>query len=284
MVTRTMDGLSLPTGYRWGFAGQASDQRDSFTQLGLGLGASVLLMYMVLSILYENWLQPALILSALPLATVGAFLGLFAFHQNLGISAFIGIIALFGMVGKNSILLVDRANDLRGEGLDRTTALEQAGDSRLRPILMTSMVLILSMLPVALKLGEGGEQRAPIGAILVGGMVTSTLLSLLYVPVAYTYFDSLGTFISRLVSWRPRLPRLRRASQTEATARPSRSLRPHPLPPIAGGADPEPASERPGSWPTSAGPTGTWRPRSRRSQRSVAHHERLLRRPGFERG
>ena len=196
---KAMDGMSLPAGNRWAFAGQAADQADSFRQLSLGLLASVVLMYMVLSILYENWLQPALILSALPLATVGAFGGLLLFGQNLGIVAFIGLIGLFGMVGKNAILLVDRAERARRQGMERTTALEQAGESRLRPILMTSMVLILSMLPVALKLGEGGEVRAPIGAVLVGGMATSTVLALLYVPVAYTYFDSLGTLFGRLV-------------------------------------------------------------------------------------
>ena len=191
-VQKSMDSMNLPAGNRWAFAGQAADQADSFRQLSLGLLASVVLMYMVLSILYENWIQPALILSALPLATVGAFGGLLLFHQNLGIVAFIGLIGLFGMVGKNAILLVDRANELRQEGMERTKALELAGESRLRPILMTSMVLIASMLPVALKLGEGGEVRAPIGAVLVGGMATSTVLALLYVPVAYTYFDSLG--------------------------------------------------------------------------------------------
>ncbi|MFN8632304.1 MAG: efflux RND transporter permease subunit [Chloroflexota bacterium] len=232
---KAMNGLSLPSGNRWEFAGQAADQADSFRQLSLGLLASVILMYMVLSILYENWLQPALILSALPLATVGAFAGLFIFHLNLGIVAFIGLIGLFGMVGKNAILLVDRANELRKEGMDRITALEQAGESRLRPILMTSIVLILSMLPVALKLGEGGEVRAPIGAVLVGGMATSTILALLYVPVAYTYFDSLGQLLGRLVSFRLRLPSWARRS---SEPRPSRDrTRPERIPlPVAGGA------------------------------------------------
>lgn len=231
---KAMNGLSLPSGNRWEFAGQAADQADSFRQLSLGLLASVILMYMVLSILYENWLQPALILSALPLATVGAFAGLYLFHLNLGIVAFIGLIGLFGMVGKNAILLVDRANELRKEGLDRITALEQAGESRLRPILMTSLVLILSMLPVALKLGEGGEVRAPIGAVLVGGMATSTILALLYVPVAYTYFDGLGQMLGRLVSFRVRMPsRLRRSSEPQA--QPRRKIERSPLP-VAGGA------------------------------------------------
>ena len=167
--------------------------------LALGLAASVVLMYLVLTMLYESWLQPLLILTALPLATVGALLALLLFGQSLSVPSFIGLIALFGLVGKNSILLVDRANDLRRQGLDRTAALEQAGPSRLRPILMTSVVLVLSMLPVALKLGDAGEVRAPLGAVLVGGMATSTLLALLYVPVAYTYFDSFGALLGRLL-------------------------------------------------------------------------------------
>jgi HAE1 family hydrophobic/amphiphilic exporter-1 len=198
VASRTLDAMQLPAGTRWELAGTAQTQQESFTQLGLGLAASVLLMFMILSILYENWLQPLLIQTALPLATVGAFLGLLVFRQTLSLPTFIGLIALFGLVGKNSILLVDRANHLREQGLGRTTALEQAGESRFRPILMTSAVLIFSMLPVALELGEGGEGRAPLGAVLVGGMLTNTLLSLVYVPVAYTYFDSFGGWLTRL--------------------------------------------------------------------------------------
>jgi hypothetical protein len=208
-------------------------------------------MYLVLAVLYESWLQPVLILTALPLASVGALLGLLVFGQTLSVPSFIGIIALFGLVGKNAILLVDRTNDLRRQGLDRTAALEQAGPSRLRPILMTSAVLVLSMLPVALKLGETGEVRAPLGAVLVGGMTTSTFLSLLYVPVAYTYFDSLSTLLGRLFRWRPRLslaasrqrlllarhsePPAPARDATSAPAAPAPARSPHPLP-MAGGA------------------------------------------------
>jgi len=203
-VTATMNGLALPPATHWELAGTSQDQVDSFAKLLIGLGLSIVLMYMVLTILYESWLQPVLILSALPLATVGAFLGLLVFGQTLNVPSFIGIIALFGLVGKNAILLVDRTNDLRRHhGMERSAALEQAGPSRLRPILMTSAVLILSMLPVALKLGGDGSGRAPLGAVLVGGMTTSTFLSLLYVPVAYTYFDSFGTLMGRLFGWRP---------------------------------------------------------------------------------
>jgi hypothetical protein len=189
-------------GNRWEFVGQGDEQQDAFRQLGVGLGASILLMYLVLALLYESWLQPILILTALPLATVGAFLGLLVFHQTLSVPSFIGLIALFGLVGKNSILLVDRTNDLRRAGLDRISALEQAAPSRLRPILMTSAVLILAMLPVALRLGDGGEMRAPLGAVLVGGMATSTFLSLLYVPVVYTYFDTLQGLLGDVVHGR----------------------------------------------------------------------------------
>jgi CheY-like chemotaxis protein len=203
-VTATMNGLALPPATHWELAGTSQDQVDSFAKLLLGLGLSVVLMYMVLTILYESWLQPILVLSALPLATVGAFLGLLVFGQTLNVPSFIGIIALFGLVGKNAILLVDRTNDLRRHhGLGRTAALEQSGPSRLRPILMTSAVLILSMLPVSLEIGGSGSGRAPLGAVLVGGMFTSTFLSLLYVPVAYTYFDSFGTLMGRLFGWRP---------------------------------------------------------------------------------
>jgi HAE1 family hydrophobic/amphiphilic exporter-1 len=217
-TTEVLNGLALPAGTHWSFAGQGDEQASSFRQLGIGLGMSILLMYMVLAILYESWLQPILILTALPLASVGAFLGLLVFNQTLSVPAFIGLIALFGLVGKNAILLVDRANDLRRHGLDRTTALEQAGPHRLRPILMTSAVLILSMLPVAMKLGDGGEMRAPLGAVLVGGMATSTFLSLIYVPVAYTYFDSFGVLMGKVLSFKVRLPLRRRRVVTPAAA------------------------------------------------------------------
>jgi hydrophobic/amphiphilic exporter-1 (mainly G- bacteria), HAE1 family len=203
---------------RWSLAGTGDEQQSSFAALGTGLALSILLMYFVLAMLYESWLQPMLILSALPLASVGGFLGLLIFHQTLSVPSFIGLIALFGLVGKNSILLVDRANDLRKHGLDRMAALQEAGPSRLRPILMTSAVLILSTLPVAMRLGDGGAARAPLGAVLVGGMATSTVLSLLYVPVAYTYFDSLGVWLGRLFNFRPFRKRQQNTAMALASA------------------------------------------------------------------
>jgi HAE1 family hydrophobic/amphiphilic exporter-1 len=213
-ATAAVKAAGLPAGTRWELAGTGEEQQSSFTAMIFGLAASIVLMYLVLTVLYESWLQPILILTALPLASVGAFLGLLVFGQTLSVPSFIGIIALFGLVGKNAILLVDRANDLRRSGLSREAALEEAGPHRLRPILMTSAVLIFSMLPVALALSDSSSGRAPLGAVLVGGMATSTVLSLLYVPVAYTYFDSLSKLGGKLFSWRPWSWR-RRGSQPE---------------------------------------------------------------------
>jgi HAE1 family hydrophobic/amphiphilic exporter-1 len=272
LAKSSMDSLSLPAGNRWAFAGESEDQADSFQQLGIGLGLSILLMYMVLTVLYESPIYPLVVLTALPLATVGAFLGLLTFGSTLSLPSLIGVVALFGLVGKNSILLVDRTNDLRRQGLDRTAALEQAGPSRLRPIIMTSAVLILSMLPVALKLGDGGEVRAPIGAVLVGGMATSTLLSLLFVPVIYTYFDNLQTLLGGLFRWRPRLVGQRKAvgerpegleAAREVPGSPQRqaALR---LKPVAGGAPT--AKER------ARGLRGTGRRRRGGAGRSFAQH------------
>jgi len=224
-ATAAMNSVALPAGTRWELAGTGEEQQSSFTALIFGLAASIVLMYLVLTVLYESWLQPVLILTALPLASVGAFLGLLVFGQTLSVPSFIGLIALFGLVGKNAILLVDRANDLRRAGMSREAALEEAGPHRLRPILMTSAVLIFSMLPVALALSDSSSGRAPLGAVLVGGMATSTLLSLLYVPVAYTYFDSLSKLGGKVFHWRPWAWR-RRASD---------SARPMPYA-VAGGA------------------------------------------------
>jgi HAE1 family hydrophobic/amphiphilic exporter-1 len=235
-ATKAMDAMPLPGGMHWKMAGTGEEQQSSFTALILGLAASIVLMYLVLTVLYESWLQPVLILTALPLASVGAFLGLLVFGQTLSVPSFIGLIALFGLVGKNAILLVDRANDLRRHGMSREDALEHAGPSRLRPILMTSAVLIFSMLPVAMQLSDSSSGRAPLGAVLVGGMTTSTFLSLLYVPVAYTYFDSLSKLGGRLFS--RGIPRWRRAEEVRESDRDRRK----PLP-VAGGSS-SPREER----------------------------------------
>ncbi|HEY7062069.1 MAG TPA: efflux RND transporter permease subunit [Chloroflexota bacterium] len=200
IATAELDQLGLPAGMHWEFAGQGKEQQKSFAALGVALGVAIVLEYLVLIILYESLITPLVILSALPLSLVGAFGGLYVFQNTLSVPSFIGIIALAGLVGKNSILLVDRIGHLRREGMARDAAIREAGPHRLRPILMTSLTLVAGLLPVAMKLGEGGELRAPLAAVIVGGMTTSTLLSLVFVPVSYTYFDALQHLPARIMA------------------------------------------------------------------------------------
>ncbi|MFN0074520.1 MAG: efflux RND transporter permease subunit [Chloroflexota bacterium] len=202
LAKREMEAMTWPTGMRWELAGQSKEQQDSFANLALALGGSVILMFLVLTTLYESVFYPIVILSSLPLALIGALGGLLVFHNTLNILSMIGVIALMGLVGKNAILLVDYTNQLRKQGMERNAAILKAGPARLRPIIMTSLTLILGLMPVALRLGDGGELRAPLAAVIIGGMVSSTVLTLLFVPVSYTYFDGLqrrlmGLFKSR---------------------------------------------------------------------------------------
>ena len=143
-------------------------------------------------------LFPLIVMLSLPLALVGAF-GLLTLTGNtLNIMSMIGMILLTGLVGKNAILMVDYTNHLRREGMSRNQALLHAGPTRLRPILMTSMALILAMLPLAAKLGDGGEWRAPLATTVIGGLLTSTLLTLLVIPSVYTIVDDVQQLLASL--------------------------------------------------------------------------------------
>ncbi|MBA2447208.1 MAG: efflux RND transporter permease subunit, partial [Chloroflexi bacterium] len=198
IVTSELSALSLPSAVRWELAGQSRDQQEAFTSLAIALGISVVLVYLVLTALYESLILPLVVLASLPLALVGALAGLLVFKNTLNILSLIGVIALFGLVGKNAILLVDYTNILRRRGIERNEALRRAGPARLRPIIMTSATLVLGLLPVAAQLGEGGELRAPLAAVIIGGMISSTILTLVFVPVSYTYFDGFQQWILSL--------------------------------------------------------------------------------------
>jgi HAE1 family hydrophobic/amphiphilic exporter-1 len=186
-----LNALRLPAGARWEFAGGSQAQGDAFAQLALAIAAGALLSYAVLVLLFGSFIQPLVVLLCLPFALIGALLGLLAFGYTLNLLSLIGLVALFGLVGKNSILMVDATNALRAGGLSRADALRAAGPARLRPILMTSLTLMLGLLPVALGFGEGGAIRAPLTAVIIGGMTTSTLLTLLFVPAIYSLLDDL---------------------------------------------------------------------------------------------
>jgi RND family efflux transporter MFP subunit len=187
-----------PAGYRFTMGGETEQQQDTFVEFGNALMLSIVLMYMLLVALYESLLYPLIVIFALPLALVGAMGGLAIGRETLNLFSLIGVIMLTGLVGKNSILVVDLTNNLRRQGLDRRTALLTAGPARLRPILMTSAALIFAQIPLVLKLEEGSELNAPLGWVVMGGMVTSTLLALVFVPAMYTIIDDFQNLVLRL--------------------------------------------------------------------------------------
>ena len=183
--------------------GQADAQARESAYLFSALGMGFLLVYMLLASLYDNWLYPLIIQMAQPQAMVGALLALILTDKSLNLVGFIGIISLIGLVGKNAILVVDYTNTLRDRGRSRHDALVEAGPTRLRPIMMTTLALILGMLPVALAIGRGSEFRETIGITIIGGISLSTILTLVVIPCSYTIFDDLSIGISKLMGKTP---------------------------------------------------------------------------------
>jgi HAE1 family hydrophobic/amphiphilic exporter-1 len=193
--TKTME---LPAGYSVSVTGQGEMQAESFGNILLSLMLAIVFVYIVLAAQFESFSLPFAIMLALPMSLIGAVLGLIAFNSSISVMSMIGIIMLMGLVTKNGILLVDYANVLRDRGMERNAALVEAGATRLRPILMTTFAMIFGMVPVAFALGEGSEMRAPMGQAVIGGLVTSTLLTLFIVPAVYTLLDDMSGFFKRL--------------------------------------------------------------------------------------
>ncbi len=188
----------LPAGYDIGFVGKADVMQESFENLVFALVLAVVMTYMVLAAQFESFVHPFTIMLSLPLSVIGALGALVAGGLTMSIFTMIGIIMLMGLVTKNGILLVDYTNTLRRrDGMERTAAVLKAGPVRLRPILMTTFAVISGMLPVALGTGAGSESRAPMAVAVIGGLVTSTLLTLVVVPVVYTLLDDLGRLFTR---------------------------------------------------------------------------------------
>jgi HAE1 family hydrophobic/amphiphilic exporter-1 len=181
----------------WG--GRAKFMGESFGYMISALLLAVLLVYMILAAQFNSFMQPITIMLSLPLSVIGAFGALYLSGMALSVFAMIGIIMLMGLVTKNAILLVDFTNQRRERGMAMNAALVEAGRLRLRPILMTTAAMIFGMLPVALALGEGGAMRAPMAVCVIGGLITSTLLTLVVVPVVYTLLDGLAN--NRVVRW-----------------------------------------------------------------------------------
>lgn len=185
----------VPEGVQQKKLGQADFQAREGVYLFTALGLGLILVYMLLASLFNNLLYPLIIQMAQPQAMVGALLALMITDKTLNIIGFIGLITLVGLVGKNAILLVDFTNTLRERGYDRRDAILEAGPTRLRPIMMTTMALILGILPVALALGRGSEFRETIGISIIGGITLSTLLTLFVIPCSYTIFDDFSNKI-----------------------------------------------------------------------------------------
>lgn len=191
-IMTALDSLRLMPGYQIGAVGEAEIQEESFGSIFTALFLAIIFIYFILASQYNSFMDPLSIMAALPLAIIGAMGSLWVFGSPLSIMSLIGIVLLMGLVTKNGILLIDFARQRREQGMERNEALLEAGPIRFRPIIMTSLSTIFGALPLALALGAGAELRAPIARAVIGGMISSTILTLLVVPVVYSYFDDLA--------------------------------------------------------------------------------------------
>ncbi|HEY8540283.1 MAG TPA: efflux RND transporter permease subunit [Steroidobacteraceae bacterium] len=190
--------MELPPGYRIDIGGGQQDMNETMAAAGASLGLAVIFIYLVLASQFGSFLQPIAIMVSLPMSLIGVLLALLFTGTTLNIFSIIGFIMLMGLVTKNAILLVDFTNQAIREGKPLHQAIREAGQVRLRPILMTTLAMIFGMTPMALGVGQGGEMLAPMGRAVIGGVITSTILTLLVVPVLYTYIYALTT---RLKAW-----------------------------------------------------------------------------------
>ncbi|MDG1821277.1 MAG: efflux RND transporter permease subunit, partial [Methylophilaceae bacterium] len=176
----------VPPEYTLQFSGQAEEMQKTIKNMGFVFMLAFILLYMVLASQFNSFTQPFVIMLAQPLAIIGGLLALWLTNQSLNIYSMIGLILLIGLVAKNSILLIDLTNQLRHKGASINDALSEACPVRLRPVLMTSLTIILALTPAALGLGAGSETNKPLSIAIIGGMLSSTLLTLVVVPAAYS--------------------------------------------------------------------------------------------------
>ena len=241
-IRKVLDGIAWPPGYRYVFGGSTKNMNESFSYAVGALALAVVFIYMILASQFRSFLQPLALMSSLPLTLIGVVLALLIFRSTLNMFSIIGIVMLMGLVTKNAILLVDfairsRAASSRRARADhdvapmgREEALLHAAQVRLRPILMTTLAMIFGMVPLAFALTEGSEQRAPMGQAVIGGVITSSLLTLVVVPVIYCYLDDLAALGASAGCGRARAAD--RSSRRPGTGRiKSRGLHPEDLQP-----------------------------------------------------
>ncbi|MGQ0512616.1 MAG: efflux RND transporter permease subunit [Betaproteobacteria bacterium] len=209
-----LDRIALPPGYRFTMGGSSKDIQESMYFAGQALALAVVFIYLILASQFGSFIQPVAIMMSLPLALIGVVLALIVARSTLNLFSIIGFIMLMGLVTKNAILLIDFVNLERRLGKARREAVLAAGRIRLRPILMTTLAMIFGMIPLALGLGEGGEQRSPMGQAVIGGVMASGLLTLVVVPVIYTYLDDLAAWSKR--AWATRFGKIAASQENPA--------------------------------------------------------------------
>jgi hydrophobic/amphiphilic exporter-1 (mainly G- bacteria), HAE1 family len=198
-VQKAVRQVALPDGYSVTYAGSGQIGGSAFGDLTRAMGVAVMLMYMLMMMLFGSLVLPLAVLMSLPLALIGAFGAMALMHSAFTLFSMLGVAVLLGLVGKNAILLVDRTDRLRRAGLDRHSALLQAGPTRLRPIVMTTVSVMAALLPIVSGVEEGSDLLQSVALVLIGGLLTSTLLTLVFVPAMYTVFDDLEQLVLRLV-------------------------------------------------------------------------------------
>ncbi|KRB28699.1 efflux RND transporter permease subunit [Acidovorax sp. Root70] len=217
-IKKALDTVTFPPGYRYQFGGSTKNMAESFGYAISALAMAIIFIYMILASQFKSFLQPLALMTSLPLTLIGVVLALMMFRSTLSMFSIIGVVMLMGLVTKNAILLVDFAIRAREEhvndqgqtvpGLPRADALLLAARVRLRPILMTTLAMIFGMVPLAFALSEGAEQRAPMGQAVIGGVITSSLLTLVVVPVVYCYMDDLAQWALRKMGRAPAAPKI----------------------------------------------------------------------------
>jgi HAE1 family hydrophobic/amphiphilic exporter-1 len=210
--------VPMPPGYSVRLGGETEQLEETVGYVLESILLAVILIFLILASQFESFTQPFAIMLSLPLSLIGVLLALLLTDDTMNMMSMIGVIMLMGLVTKNAILLVDNANERRRAGTERGQALVEAGAVRLRPIMMTTLAMIFGMLPIALAMGEGGGFRAPMARAVIGGLITSTMLTLVVVPVAYTYFDDLGGWVKKRVVSREREAEIEREREEAGLA------------------------------------------------------------------